>query len=108
MGTGALVDSCLRTKEEGWRFVRWGLPQEGEIIEPQRSVRAAVKQLRAVREAVGEEIEMILDAHTRLDMPEALLLCREAEPPREAAKKRPFRITELPHLRRPGGSVTNW
>jgi hypothetical protein len=27
---------------------------------------------------------------------------------REAAKKRYFRMTEPPHLRRPDGSVTNW
>jgi galactonate dehydratase len=27
---------------------------------------------------------------------------------REAAQKRPFQMTELPHLRAPDGSVTNW
>jgi L-alanine-DL-glutamate epimerase-like enolase superfamily enzyme len=27
---------------------------------------------------------------------------------REAAKGHPFRMAELPHLRRPDGSVTNW
>jgi hypothetical protein len=31
-----------------------------------------------------------------------------AEFDREAAKERPFRMAEPPHLRRPGGSVTNW
>jgi galactonate dehydratase len=77
--TSALVESCLKTREEGWRFVRWGLPQEGEIFEPYRSVRAAVEQLAAVRDAVGEEVEMILDVHTRLNMPDSLRLCREAE-----------------------------
>src|ERR687884_501703 len=59
--TSALVESCLKTREEGWRFVRWGLPQEGEVFEPRRSVLAAVEQFAAVRDAVGEEIEMILD-----------------------------------------------
>ncbi len=75
----ALVESCLKTKEEGWRFVRWGLPQDGEVFVPRRSVRAALEQLVAVREAVGDEVEMILDVHTRLDMPDSLRLCREAE-----------------------------
>jgi L-alanine-DL-glutamate epimerase-like enolase superfamily enzyme len=79
MDTSALVESCLKTKEEGWRFVRWGLPQEGEIFRPYRSVLAAVEQLGAVRDAVGEEVEMILDVHTRLDMPDSLWLCREVE-----------------------------
>jgi hypothetical protein len=27
---------------------------------------------------------------------------------REATKDRPFRMAELPHLRSPDGSVTNW
>ncbi len=40
---------------------------------------AAVEQLAAVREAVGEEVEMILDVHTRLEMPDSLRLCREVE-----------------------------
>jgi L-alanine-DL-glutamate epimerase-like enolase superfamily enzyme len=78
--TSALVESCLKTKEAGWRFVRWGLPQEGEVFEPRRSLLAAIEQLAAVRDAVGDEVEMIFDVHTRLDMSDSLRLCREAEP----------------------------
>jgi len=52
--TSALVESCLKTKEEGWRFVHSGLPQDGEVFEPWRSVLAAVEQLAAVRDVVGE------------------------------------------------------
>jgi galactonate dehydratase len=74
-----LVESCLRTTEEGWKFVRWGLPQDGEVFEPRRSVRAAVRQFAAIREAVGNDIELIFDVHTRLDMPDAVGLCREIE-----------------------------
>lgn len=74
-----LVESCLRTKEEGWKFVRWGLAQNGEILEPRQSVLTAIKQFQAVREAVGDEIELTFDVHTRLDLPDALWLCREVE-----------------------------
>lgn len=74
-----LVESCERTTEEGWKFVRWGLPQQGRILEPRESVRAALRQMEAVREAVGEEIEICFDIHTRLDPPETIWLCREAE-----------------------------
>jgi L-alanine-DL-glutamate epimerase-like enolase superfamily enzyme len=28
--TQALVDSCLETKAAGWKFVRWGMPSEGD------------------------------------------------------------------------------
>jgi L-alanine-DL-glutamate epimerase-like enolase superfamily enzyme len=74
-----LVESCLQTKEEGWKFVRWGLPNDGEILEPRQSVLAAIKQFQAVREAVGDEIELAFDVHTRLDLPDAVWLCREVE-----------------------------
>lgn len=74
-----LVESCLQTKEEGWKFVRWGLPQNGEILEPRQAVLAAIEQFHAVREAVGNDIEITFDVHTRLDLPDALWLCREVE-----------------------------
>ncbi len=60
MDVEPLVESCLKTKEEGWKFVRWGLPQEGDLLEPRKAVQAAIKQLHAVREAVGDEIEITL------------------------------------------------
>ncbi len=76
---GPLVESCLQTKEEGWKFVRWGLPQDGLLLEPRQSVLTAIRQFAAVREALGDEIEICFDVHTRLDLPDALWLCREAE-----------------------------
>ena len=76
---GPLVESCLQTTEEGWKFVRWGLPQDGQILEPRQSVLTAIKQFAAVREAVGDDIEICFDVHTRLDLSDALWLCSEAE-----------------------------
>lgn len=74
-----LVESCLKTKEEGWKFVRWGLGDGQPVFEPRQAVRHAIKQFQAVREAVGDEIEITFDIHTRLDLPDAVWLCREAE-----------------------------
>ncbi len=79
METQPLVESCLETKEQGWKFVRWGMPQDGDILEPRQSVLAAIEQFHAVREAVGDEIELTFDVHTRLDLPDAVWLCREVE-----------------------------
>src|SRR4029079_2983946 len=53
-----LVESCLQSVQEGWKFVRWGLPEEDGILEPRRAVLASIKQFQAVREAVGNEIEI--------------------------------------------------
>ncbi len=75
----SLVESCLQTTEEGWRFVRWGLPSKGNVLEPGWAVRAAIREFEAVREAVGESIEILFDVHTRLDLADALSLCRAVE-----------------------------
>jgi L-alanine-DL-glutamate epimerase-like enolase superfamily enzyme len=84
----ALVESCLRTKEEGWKFVRWGLEAEGTLLEPNPAVRKAIRQFEAVREAVGDEIEICYDIHTRLEPPAAIQLCRAVE------QYRPFFIED--------------
>ena len=74
-----LVESCLETTEAGWKFVRWGLPQNGETLEPRKAVRASIAQFQAVREAVGPDIDLCFDVHTRLDLPDVVWLCREIE-----------------------------
>lgn len=76
---GPLVESCLATTAAGWKFVRWGLPQDGQVLEPRQAVLTALKQFQAVREAVGDTIEICFDVHTRLDLPDALWLCQEVE-----------------------------
>ncbi|CAN5714942.1 galactonate dehydratase [soil metagenome] len=91
MGVTELVESCLQTKEEGWKFVRWGLPQDGDILEPRQSVLASIKQFHAVREAVGDEIELTFDVHTRLDLPAVVWLCREVESTRPYFIEDPLR-----------------
>ena len=79
MAIEPLVESCLKTKEEGWQFVRWGLPNDGERLEPRESIRTAIAQFRAIRDAVGDDIELCFDVHTRLDLPDAVYLCNAVE-----------------------------
>ncbi len=88
---GPLVDSCLQTKAEGWKFVRFGLSEDGKVLEPRQAVLTAIKQLHAVRDAVGDEIEICFDVHTRLDLPDAVWLCQEAEAVRPYFMEDPLR-----------------
>lgn len=83
-----LVESCQQTKEDGWKFVRWGLPQANAQLEPRQSIRAALAQLEAVRDAVGDDVEICFDVHTRLDPADTIQFCRAAE------KYRPFFIED--------------
>ena len=86
-----LVESCLETMAEGWKFVRFGTPQDGDILEPRQATRTAIRQMQAVREAVGDDIDICFDVHTRLDLPEAVWLCQEVEPLRPFFIEDPLR-----------------
>jgi galactonate dehydratase len=93
----ALVESCRRAVAVGWKFVRWNVPGVGDVLEPARAVRTAVEQFAAVRSALGDEIELCLDVHTRLDLSDAVRLCRESERFRPFFIEDPLRA-ENPHL----------
>ncbi|MER3406540.1 MAG: hypothetical protein C4289_16380 [Chloroflexota bacterium] len=94
-----LVESCLRSKEEGWKFVRWGLPQDGTRFEPAEAIRAGLRQLEAVRKAIGDEIEICFDVHTRLDPADAVYFCRAAEQYRPFFVEDPIRAESMYSLR---------
>ncbi|MCC2672220.1 MAG: Mandelate racemase/muconate lactonizing protein, partial [Armatimonadetes bacterium] len=81
--------------DEGWKFIRFGLPSEGDILEPARAVRLAVRQFAAIREAVGEDVEIIIDVHTRLDPPDAVRLCRDLEQYRPYFVEDPLRSENM-------------
>ncbi|MEQ8673587.1 MAG: mandelate racemase/muconate lactonizing enzyme family protein [Aggregatilineales bacterium] len=75
-----LAESCRKQVDEGWKFIRWGLPQQpNDILEPHRSIREAIRQFEVVRREVGEDIHLCFDVHTRLDLSDAVTLCREVE-----------------------------
>ena len=74
--------------DEGWKFVRWGQPETGgtisgteeTLLEPVRSIRIAEEQMARVREAVGPDIQICFDVHTRLDTAHVISLCKELAP----------------------------
>ena len=79
-----LLDSCRQAVKDGWKFVRTGVMETGmvgdrNILEPAVAVRQTVKTLEAMRAAVGPDIEITCDAHTRLDTPDAIRLCKMVE-----------------------------
>ena len=88
-----LVDCCQRSVEAGWKVLRWGLAHKpGDILEPDAAVRDAIKEFEALRLALGDEIKLALDVHTRLNMADALWLCQEAEQYRPYFIEDPLRV----------------
>ena len=107
--TDELVESCMRSVDEGWKFVRWGQPEttgpfeqtdDTGLLEPVHSIAIAEDQVARVREAVGPDIQILLDVHTRLDTAHVISLCKALEP------YRPFFIEDPLRSENPGSYRT--
>ncbi|MBI2950812.1 galactonate dehydratase [bacterium] len=64
---------------EGWRYLRMSVMDRDGVLEPSAAVRDAVAHFAAAREAVGPEVELCMDVHTRLDPPDTIRLGRKLE-----------------------------
>lgn len=100
VGVEPLVESARRVCAEGWKFVRWGLPPEGDVLEPRRAIRTGVQQFEALRAALGDDVELCMDVHTRLDPADAVTLLRAVEPYRPFFMEDPVRAEDMNALRR--------
>ena len=89
----ALIASCKQTRDRGFKFVRWGLvdPSDPDVLEPTRAVQFGIEQVKAVRRELGEEIEILVDVHTRLDPPASIQFCKGVEPYRPFFIEDPLR-----------------
>jgi L-alanine-DL-glutamate epimerase-like enolase superfamily enzyme len=87
-----LVERCQKLYEQGWKFVRFS-PNTGKDgrFEPSEAVRESVKMFEAVRNALGDKVEICFDVHTRLDPADAIVLCRAVEPYRPFFMEDPIR-----------------
>ncbi|MGB9597066.1 MAG: galactonate dehydratase, partial [Candidatus Poribacteria bacterium] len=75
-----IAENALKKVSDGWKFVRFGLGDAGgNIFEPSRAIRNGVKFFEAVRRSVGDDIEICLDIHTRLDPHDTITLCKALE-----------------------------
>ncbi len=82
-----IVDHAKQVVQEGWQFVRWGLPESGRssklagvaTLEPKESMQLSVKIMDKIRQELGSSIEICLDVHTRLDPANVIQLCRDLE-----------------------------
>jgi len=74
------AEEARRAVEEGWTALKWDpLPTNFLTLAP-ADLRHVAEQLRAVRAAVGEDVELLVELHGRLDPATAIRLAAEVEP----------------------------
>ncbi len=92
----ATVEFAQRSFDKGNKYLRLGVPGPEDKYEPRRGIRQLVRQLQAVRNKVGDDLELMVDLHTRLSPEEAVWFCREVEPLNMYVVEDPIR-SEHPH-----------
>lgn len=104
-----LIANCRRRVDEGWQFLRWHLPvvgnrgdswDTGDVIDPHVAVDASIDQVREIRKALGDTVQICFDVHTRLDTAKVMELCRRLEP------YRPFFVEDPLRSENPGSYRT--
>ena len=76
---GAAAEEAARVVSEGARAIKMNACPPLAAIDTYGGVRAAVERLRAVREAVGPDVDIALDFHGRCNVPMARRLVKELE-----------------------------
>lgn len=83
--------AAKRFADEGYRYFRVSPNAVEGVFTPREAMQQCLSQLRTVREAAGDAIELMVDLHTRLSPAEAVWFCRECEPLRMFVVEDPIR-----------------
>ncbi|MCZ6633606.1 MAG: galactonate dehydratase [bacterium] len=77
----AVAESARQRVEEGFRAVKMGASSTPvRYVDTPRKIDQMVARVAAVREAVGDEVDIAVDLHRRLSPAMAVILIKELEP----------------------------
>ncbi len=78
---GSLEQTARACREAGFRAYRWAVADPGNrIFDSRRMVEKTVTECAEIRRGVGDDGDWAIDFHTRLDLSDAVRLCRLLEP----------------------------
>ncbi|MEW6753346.1 MAG: enolase C-terminal domain-like protein [Candidatus Latescibacterota bacterium] len=88
-----LVANSRRLLDEGWRVLRISPIDSlsGDHFDPKVAVLRGAEHMAALRQGVGEAVEIIFEAHTRLTPTRAIELCNAIQPWRPFFVEDPIR-----------------
>jgi L-alanine-DL-glutamate epimerase-like enolase superfamily enzyme len=96
--TERLAATAKEMVAQGYKVLRLS-PPGGKIFEGPRVIRDSVKAMAAVREAVGDDIEIAFDAHTRFSPQQGIELCERLLPYRPYFVEDPIRAENMASYR---------
>ena len=77
--TPGVAENAVKAVEQGYRALKWDpFGRVTNIVEPEQ-LRASIAQIRAVREAVGPDVELLVEAHGKLNTNNAIRAGRMME-----------------------------
>ncbi len=77
---GNLIESAKAVMDEGFDAVKFNVCSELQIVDTNRKIDGIVAQVHALREAVGQSLDLAFDFHGRVHAPMAKVLLKELEP----------------------------
>ncbi len=101
----SMVESGQSLLTEGYKVLRISPLDafaQADVFDTVRGLRGSVDFMAALREAVGDDVQIIFEAHTRLNPPQAVELCNALEPYRPFYIEDPIRSenpASFAHLR---------
>ncbi len=103
----AIVAAARSAVADGWKCLRWEPHFDADgVIVSHRAASEGLAEWAAMRDAVGDDVELCYDVHTKLDVPDAVRFCRGVEPFRPFFIEDPLR-SENPDLYRSLRSQTS-
>eukprot|EP00913_Durusdinium_trenchii_P005649 g5267.t1 len=100
--TAELVADAQQKQADGWKFVRFDprVEEDGATIDQPAAARRCVAEFAAVREACGDDVEILVDLHTRFDPTDAIFICRQLEAYRPYFVEDPIRMENFDSFRK--------
>ena len=73
------ADAAVQTVAQGFRGLKWDPFEAADLTLQPRDLRRMLEPVAAVREAVGDDVELFIEGHGRFDVPTAIRVAREIE-----------------------------
>lgn len=74
------AENARKAVAMGYRALKWDPFEAADLTMDRAQRRRTIEIVEAVRDAVGPDIELMLDVHGRLDVPTAIAMCRALAP----------------------------